>query len=437
MNIRELKSITALAIPLVIGQLGQMLLGVADTIMVGKLTVLDLASLSFASSLFIIPFVFSIGILAAVSMRTAKARGQNDPATAKRNCHNGLVLSSIVGSALFLIALALYPFLHFLGQPSDVVDHSSGYYLIVMASLIPCAMSIALKNHADALDRPWPAFWIFMAGVALNITLNAGFIFGKWGFPELGLSGAAVATFLARWAIVIAMLLWFRFDSKLVNWTPQQWWTRPDISTLKSLSSLGMPVGLQTLAEVSTFAAAGLLIGHFGAIPLAAHQVTLQASGMAFMLPLGLSMALTVRMGEVHGDPTRHRDIIKSGWFLTLLCSCSTAALFITAGHQVASWFVESSDIIQLAASLLIVSGVFQIVDGLQASSMGMLRGLHDTKTPAKLAIISYWVIGIPSGFIMANYTPLGPQGIWWGLALGLAVASTLLSRRLWTSNKL
>ncbi|MFC4993847.1 MATE family efflux transporter [Rubritalea tangerina] len=292
MTVREIKSIITLAIPLVIGQLGQMLLGVFDTIMVGEVGVLDLAALSFANSLFIIPFVFAIGILTCISIRTATARGKQNQAEARSVCRNGLFLSVIVGTVFFLLALAAYPFLHSMGQPDDVATRSQAYYLIVMASLIPCAMSLLLKNHADALDRPWPAFWIFMGGVALNITLNAALIFGKWGFPELGLEGAAVATLVARWAIVIAMILWFRYDHSLHSWTPEHWLKKPDWSEISALTKLGFPAGLQTLAEVSTFAAAGLLIGHFGAEALASHQIALQSSGMAFMIPLGLSMAL-------------------------------------------------------------------------------------------------------------------------------------------------
>lgn len=434
MTIRELKSISLLAIPLVIGQLGQMLLGIFDTIMVGKLGVLDLAALSFANSLFIVPFVFAIGILTSISMCTSKARGLDDHQKARSICRNGLILSTVIGILFFALTLAFIPLLDKLGQPPEVVQRSYGYYTIIMASLIPCCMSLALKNHADALNRPWPAFWIFMLGVLLNVALNAGFIFGKWGFPELGLEGAAIATLITRCVIVVAMVLWFKSASSLREWTPKHWLKRPDFSEIKQLTTLGLPAGLQTLAEISTFAVAGILIGHFGAAPLAAHQITLQTNGMGFMLPLGLSMALTVRMGEIHNDPQRQRNIVTSGWFLTLLCSCSTAFLFIFARTQIAEIFVMDTEIIALASGFLVVAGLFQITDGLQIASTGMLRGLHDTKTPAKIAIFSYWVIGIPSGYLLANHTELGPVGIWWGLAIGLGVAAILLSKRLWSA---
>lgn len=432
MNIREIKNILTLAIPLVIGQLGQMLLGVFDTLMVGKVGILDLAALTYANSLFIIPFVFGIGILTCVSIRTSTARGADDTADARNICRNGLYLSTIIGICFFLAALALYPFLHSLGQPDDVATHSQSYYLIIMASLIPCIISIMLKNHADALDRAWPAFWIFMAGVALNILLNAALIFGKWGFPELGLEGAGVATLIARILIVVAMLAWFQSDKRLKIWTPEHWFKKPDWSEVGKLLKLGFPAGLQTLAEVSTFAVAGLLIGAFGAEALASHQIALNVSGMSFMIPLGISMALTVRIGETRGNKARQISIVKSGWAITLISSCSTAALFILAGHVIAGWFIDDLKIIQIAASLLVVAAVFQIVDGLQVASTGLLRGLHDTRTPAIMAIISYWGVGIPSGYILAHYFGLEARGIWWGLANGLGVAGVLLSVRIW-----
>ncbi|MFC5051731.1 MATE family efflux transporter [Rubritalea spongiae] len=432
MNLRETKSIFTLAVPLVIGQLGQMLLGVVDTIMVGKVGVLDLAALSFANSLWIVPFVFGIGVLTCVSIHTSSARGKGETAFARNVCRNGLYLGALIGLVMFLLSMLAFPFLDQLKQPPEVVARSEIYYLIIMLSLIPCIMSLALKNHADALDRPWPAFWIFMAGVGLNILLNAALIFGLWGFPELGLEGAGISTFVARIFIVIGMIWWFSKDRSLSDWIPEHWLKKPDWKEIASLLKLGFPAGLQTLAEVSTFAAAGLMIGVFGAEALAAHQIALQSSGMAFMIPLGISMALTVRMGETGNDTQRQRSIVTTGWVLTLISSCTTAAIFIFAGTTIANWFIDNSGIVSLAASLLIVSGVFQIVDGLQVASTGLLRGLHDTRTPANIAILSYWVVGIPSGYLYAHYFGLEARGIWWGLATGLGVASLFLSARVW-----
>lgn len=432
MSTREIKSILTLAIPLVIGQLGQMLLGIFDTLMIGRVSILELAALSFANSLFIIPFVFGSGILTCISIKTASARGDNLASDARAISRNGMHLATLVGCAFFLAALTLFPWLDSLGQPDDVAERSHTYYIIVMASLIPCMMSLGLKNHADALARPWPAFWIFMGGVAINIGLNAVLIFGYLGFPALGLEGAAIATFTSRLLILIGMLVWLSSDRSLKDWVTHKWFKSFEPSKVRELFKLGFPAGLQILAEASTFAVAGLLIGAFGAKAIGAHQIALQVSGMSFMIPLGISMALTVRMGETLNSPERQIDIVKAGWGITLSCSTSTAILFIALGTTISSWFVTDTEIITLAASLLWVAAVFQIVDGLQVASTGLLRGLHDTRTPAMIGIISYWLIGMPSGYILAHNFGMEARGIWWGLANGLAIASVLLSIRIW-----
>lgn len=437
--LREVKSILALATPLIIGQLGQMLLGVIDTLMVGSLGVTSLATLTFANNLFIIPLVFGMGILSCISVRTSTARGRNKPEDARNVCRNGIFLAIGISLLFFTAAMAIIPAFHLLDQPADVVAAAPPYYIIVMISIIPCLMGIMLKNHADALDRPWPAFWINMSGVALNVVLNWILIFGKFGFPALGLIGAGIATLIARVAIVVALVIWFKKATDLHEWTPKHWMKIPDFKEIKAQLKLGIPSGLQTLAEVSAFATAGLLIGHFGKVQMAAHQISIGIAGMAFMIPLGLSMALTVRIGETIGNELRQQTIVKTGWLLTLASSCTSATIFITAGHIIASWFVRGSenpvvvaDIIHTAASLLFVAGIFQIVDGLQVASAGMLRGLHDTRGPAAIGILAYWLIGIPVGYYLSHAAGLEARGVWWGLALGLGIAALFLSTRIW-----
>ncbi|GAA5493951.1 multidrug resistance protein NorM [Rubritalea halochordaticola] len=433
--LREIRSILALATPLIIGQLGQMLLGVIDTIMVSSLGVTPLATLTFTNSLFYIPMVFGMGIISCISVRTSTARGQKNAESARNVCRNGIFLALSVSVVFCTIALAIIPLFPYLDQPADVIDATPSYYSIVMISLIPCLMGIMLKNHADALERPWPAFWINMSGVALNVLLNWIFIFGKLGLPAMGLVGAGIATLMARIAIVVAMVIWFKKAESLKEWTPKHWFKKPDIEELKAQFKLGLPSGLQTLAEVSAFATAGLLIGHFGKVPMAAHQVALGIAGMAFMIPLGLSMALTVRIGETIGNNQRQRTIVKTGWLLTLTSSCSTAILFITSGSILAAWLVmgdQDPAIISTATTLLFVAGIFQIVDGLQVASAGMLRGLHDTKGPAVIGIVAYWIIGIPTGYYLSHQMGMEARGVWWGLAIGLGIAALFLSFRIW-----
>lgn len=430
---RESAGSLRLGLPLMIGQLSQMLLGVADTLMVGHLGVTELAALTFATALFHVPLVFGIGVLTSVAVFSSNARGADRAKDARESCRNGLWLGAVIGIVLFAIAVAVMPFFPLLGQPADAVAAAKNYYLYTMFSLVPAHASFALKNHADALNRPWPPFWIFLGGVVLNVFLNWLMIYGHWGCPAMGLDGAGLATLLSRIAILVAMFVWLLRDRELTDWVPHRRWFSPCRAWLKKLSSVGFPASIQMLCEVTAFSIAGLLMGHFGATAMAAHQVAITLAGTAFMIPLGLSMALTVRVGEAAGarETVRLRPIAVSGWLITAGYAACTASVFLIFGTTLASWFVEAKEVIVLTAGLLVIVGLFQIVDGLQVASSAMLRGLQDTKITAWMGFVSYWLIGLPMSYVLAFPCGFGPRGVWWGLAAGLGIACIALGFRL------
>lgn len=423
-----------LALPLMIGQLSQMLLGVADTVMVGHLGVTELAALTFANALFHIPFVFGIGVLTAISVFTSNARGARDAPAARASCRHGLMLSAALGIALFAVAWLLSFHLEMFRQPAAVTARTPAYFQILMASVIPALASIALKNHADALGRPWPPFTIFLLGVLLNIGLNWVMIFGKFGCPALGLEGAAWATLISRCAILAAMFVWLNRAASLREWVPYRWLRAPVPHDFKRLLSIGVPASIQMLFEVSAFSAAGIMMGLIGSDAMAAHQIGITIAATAFMLPLGLSMALTVRIGEAAGadQPERLRPIAISGWLLVTAYAVCGAAILILLGKPMAALFIDNPEVISLSASLLVIVGIFQIFDGLQVTSCAMLRGLHDARTPAIMGFISYWIIGLPAGALLAFHFQFGARGVWWGLAIGLVIACVTLGPRLW-----
>ena len=431
--LRESAASLRLGLPLMIGQLSQMLLGVADTLMVGHLGVTELAALTFASALFHIPLVFGIGVLTSVAVFSSNARGAENPKDARESCRNGLWLGLALGIGLFALAVAVMPFFPLLGQAPEVIASAKTYYLYVMFSLVPAHASFALKNHADALNRPWPPFWIFLGGVALNVLLNWVLIYGKCGLPAMGLDGAGLATLLARIAILLAMWVWLVCDRDLFDWVPRRRWFSPCRAWLGKLSAVGFPASIQMLCEVTAFSLAGLLVGRFGASALAAHQVAITLAGTAFMIPLGLSMALTVRVGEAVGaeETGRLRAIAVSGWWMVAAYAACTASAFLGYGTVLSSWFVEEEGVIALSASLLVIVGLFQLVDGLQVASSAMLRGLQDTKIAAWMGFVSYWLVGLPMSYLLAFPCGLGPRGVWWGLAAGLFVACLTLGLRL------
>ncbi|RYD23345.1 MAG: MATE family efflux transporter [Verrucomicrobiaceae bacterium] len=430
----ESRQTLKLAFPLMIGQLSQMLMGVVDTVMVGHLGVTALAALTFANALFHIPLVFGMGLLTGVSVFTSNSRGADDAAGARGSCRHGLYLATALGVVLFGIAWLISMHLESLGQPQEVAEKTRTFFRILMASMIPALASIALKNHADALNRPWPPFWIFLSGVGLNIFLNWVMIHGNLGCPVFGFEGAAWATLISRVAILIAMFIWLMRAKGLREWVPYRWFRAPDFSDVGRLLSVGFPASLQMLCEVSAFSAAGLLMGQFGSDSMAAHQIAITLAGTAFMIPLGLSMALTVRIGEAHGAGEFHRlrPIAVSGWSLAACYSLIAAVVFLVAGRFLASLFIESPDVIALAGSLLVVVGVFQLSDSLQVASSAMLRGLHDARVPALMGFVAYWVAGLPFGALLAFHSGMEAKGVWWGLAAGLLVAALALAPRLW-----
>ena len=270
--------------------------------------------------------------------------------------------------------------------------------------------------------------------MVLNIFLNWVMIYGKLGCPALGFEGAAWATLIARTAMLVAMMLWLRHAKGLTDWVPRRWWRRPVWKDLRGMLGIGLPASAQMLFEVGAFSLAGLSMGRFGPDSMAAHQIAITLAGVAFMIPLGLSMALTVRCGEARGagEGGRLRPIAISGWLLAAGYGLLGAACFLLFGEWMAAAFTRNAAVIQLAASLLVIVGVFQIFDGLQVSSSAMLRGLHDARVPALMGFVSYWVFGLPVAAGLAFGMGLEARGVWWGLAAGLFVACMTLGPRLW-----
>ena len=437
--VAESRTTIRLAVPLIIGQLGQMLISLSDTLMLGWLGVTPLAACSFANTLIYLPMMFGIGMSMAVSIRVSQARGADDPAAARAALRHGLHITIALGLLTLAGAFALLPFLGLFQQDPRVIAIVPDFLLLIAASMIPAMASMAVKNHADAMNRPWPVFWISIGGVALNVVLNWLLIFGNLGAPELGLEGAAVATLIARTAALVGMIVWCRGDAALREWVPVRWLRPPDWAGVKDLLRTGFPASMQLLAEVSAFVAATLIIGNMGEAALASHQVAIQCAATVFMVPLGISVALTVRVGEAFGarNPAAMRPIVVSGWAMGAACMLVSASSFILLNDELAGLFIDDPAVRRVAASLLVVAGAFQFCDSMQIIAAGALRGLDDVKIPAWLALGAYWVVSIPVGWLLAYPAGLGVTGMWWGITLGLTITAVLLGRRIWRKTAL
>lgn len=431
---RECSDTLKLALPLIAGQLGQMLMGVADTVMIGRLGVTQLAAATFAHTILIVPFVLGIGLLTSISVRVSQAHGARNPYEAQEALRHGTALALFFGLLVVAASVLTVPFLGALGQPREVIALSSNYILIFAISLIPALLSMAWKNHSDALNQPWMPFWIFLGGVMLNVGLAWLWIYGRWGFPAFGLEGAASATLVARIATVVVLFAWLRRSVRIGVWWPRKWLKRFHYGTFRDLLAIGIPASLQLLTEVTAFAAASLIIGTLGVIPLAAHQVALTCAATTFMVPLGVGMAITVRVGQVVGarQHPRLRRVLLGGWLYALAFMGFAMIAFLLNGRWIAARFIGDPATIKIAAVLLVVGGLFQLFDGLQVVSAGALRGINDVRVPAWLALIAYWGVALPMGAFLALAMKWGAPGMWTGLAFGLAVAATTLGRRAW-----
>lgn len=431
---QENRATLKLALPLISGQLSHMLMGVSDTVMIGSVGVVSLGAATFANTLLAVPFVVGMGLLSSVSVRVSQAHGAKQPEDAKSAVIHGTWLALGLGLAVVLATLLLIPFLGHFSQPGDVTLQTPIYLLPCAVSLIPSLISLVWKNHADALNRPWPPFWITLGSVFLDILLNWLWIHGKWGFPAMGLAGAAYSTLVSRTLCMIALFVWLKNSRTLHLWTPQKWWVRWQKSEFASLLKIGIPTSFHQLAEVTAFVLASLMIGWLGVVPLASHQVAITCIATAYMVPLGISMATTVRVGEIVGAnqrPRLHRVLLGSWLFATTFMSCSMLVCFLW-GEPLARAFVNEPEVIKLTASLLLVAGLFQLFDGLQVVSAAALRGVDDVKVSAWIAVLAYWIISLPLGWVLGIQRGWGATGIWAALAVGLGIAAVLLMWRAW-----
>lgn len=429
---REIAPTLKLAFPIMAGMVSHMLMGLADTVMVGHVGVTPLAASSFVNLLLHPPITFGLGLLSAVAILTSQAFGAKNAAQAGEALRNGLIASVAFGLIVAVLAHLLLPNLHRFGQQPAVVEESRAYLIICGWSVIPALIAHAAKQFSEALNRAWHPNFILLAGVALNVFLNWILIYGNLGAPALGLAGAGWATLIARIVVAILMLVYLALSPELKPFLPNEWFARPHTVRFKRLLTLGGPVGTQHLLEVSAFAFAALMMGWISAEALAAHQIAITCAATTFMFMVGLGMAVCIRVGHAFGAGKykRTRRIGFVGLLLAVVGMSLFGAMFITARYPLARAFTSDPEVVRLTALFFIVAALFQIADGVQVTAMSALRGLSDVKIPAYVAILAYWVIAVPVGYVLAFRADYGPVGIWIALAAGLAIAAATLTWR-------
>jgi MATE family multidrug resistance protein len=433
----HIRAILTLGLPLVGGHLGQMAIGVTDTVMLGWYAVEALAAVTLASTYFFVLFIFGSGFAFAVMPMVASYAAEGDEIAIRRATRMGLWLSLAFGLVAMPAMIWAEPIFLALGQ-GDALAATAGRYLAVAGwGIVPALLVMVLKSYLSALERTQVVFWITIAAAAVNALANYAFIFGNWGAPELGVVGAALASVSTQIVSLIGIIIYLVWVMPQHSLFVRLW--RADSQMLAKVFSLGWPIGLTTLSEVGLFAASAMMMGWLGTIPLAAHGIAVQLASITFMVHLGISNVATIRAGNAFGR--RDTPHMARGAIIALLMSLGFAALtiiiFVGLPEPLISLFMQRdeparADILAIGVGLLVMAALFQLVDGAQVVALGLLRGVQDTQVPMVFAAISYWGIGVPCSYVLGFTFGYGGIGVWAGLVIGLGVAAVLLNARFW-----
>lgn len=429
---REAVAVVRLATPVVLVQIGMMLMGTVDAMMLGRYSERALAAGALGNSVSFGLIVFPMGILMALDPLVAQAFGAGSHERISRHLKQGLLLAAMLAVPLSAVMLRTEGALLLTGQRPEVAAGSAAYIRVIAVGNLPFLLFVAVRQTLQAMSLIRPAAIAIVVANGVNVIANYTLIFGHFGFPELGVVGSSWATSLSRWVMLLALVA--------ASWTvirPYLAGSWRELMRLRALFQplkIGLPIGIQVSFEMWLFMAVALMMGNLGARELAAHQIALTLSALSFMVPLGISGAAATRVGNAigRGDLAGARRSAAVCLALGAGMMSLSALTFIGAPYHLSRLFTAEAGVIAIAVVLLPVAAAFQVFDGLQVVAIGALRGSADTRVPAAIALIGYWGLGLPLGAFFAFRTEMGPQGPWWGLTVGLGSVAILVVARLW-----
>ncbi len=442
MSIRALKVesslLLKLALPILFAQLALTGLGVVDTLMSGQVGTNDLAAIGLGTSIMLPIFMFSTGILLAITPLVAKAGGESKPQHITRYLNQGLWLSLPLGILSLAALMNLEWLLNLLSLNTEVYQLTQNYLFYIAFGMPAIALYQALRFFWEGLGTTLPTMWISFFALLLNIPLNAIFIYG-FGFIEpMGAAGCGVASTIVMWVMLLLGILYV-LKSKLtqpfivlqgafsINWK----------LGLFPILNLGIPTTFALLFEVSLFSMIALFVAPLGAVVIAGHQIAINFTSLAFMVPLSFAMALTVRVGLGYGEhnATQLQISLITGFLFAVVLGALLAIISYFLRMDIVDLYSNDTEVLHLAASLLVFAAIYQVFDAIQVTAAGALRGFHDSKVTMLVTFISYWGVGLGLGYVFAFtdfiFAPMGVQGFWLGIVLGLLLASILLPLRL------
>lgn len=423
------------ALPVMLTQFGASLVGLFDSIMVGHYATVDLAAVSFANALFFMAMAFAMGTLMAITPLVGVCMGemnvQQENQSAIRNkiailFQNGMLFTVLQSALMLLLLGGCIPFLEYFGQEPEVVAVARPYYILIVISLVPFLFFTFFKQFLEGLGNTLVAMIITLAMNGLNILLNWVFIYGHWGADAMGATGAGIGSLISRLGMPLCFVIamWLHRDWKYYIQTFS--WRKISWEEIKKQMTLGFPIGAQTFLETFTFAASFVIIGWISKEALAAHQVANQIADMTFMIALGIGAATTIRVSHQlgAGNLKAVRMASNASIHLVLVMNTIGAALIISLRNYIPMLFTEDTEVIAIASQLIVIAGLFQYADGLQAVGAAMLRGITDVKVPMVIAFVSYIIVGLSVGLLCAFPLKMGAAGIWIGFICGLALAA-------------
>lgn len=423
----ELGAMVRLAVPIVVTQLGHMAMGVVDTIMVGRVSAEAIAAVALGNLYFFAAAIFGIGVLMALDPVVAQAVGAGDRVAVSRGMQRGAVLATLLSALATILLLPARPILGALRQPAVVADIAAAYAVIAIAGIVPFYGYAVLRQSLQAMKRTRLIVLTMLGANLVNVALNYVMIFGKLGFPALGAVGAAWATAGSRWLMFASLLLlaWPELRAYLVPFRPEALAVAP----LARMAALGTPIGIQYQLEYGVFAVVGVMMGWLGTVELAGHQVALSLASFTFMVPLGVSAAAAVLVGHAvgRGDTAEARRAAAASLAGGAAFMAATALAMRTAPGLLARIYTTDAPAAAVAATLIPIAGLFQVFDGIQVVSIGILRGAGDTRTPMLVNLLGFWLVGLPVSAWLGLRPGGGPQGLWWGLTVGLVVVALAL----------
>lgn len=434
---RDIRATWVLAAPLIGSHLAQQAIGVTDTLMLGWYGVEELAAVGLGAMAYFLVFILGTGFAHALMPLVAEASVLGDSQRVRRVTRMGLWLAMLVS----LLALPIFwtsgSILVALGQDPELAALAQSYLRIAGWGMAFSVMAMVLKNHLAALEHAQISLWSTLAAAVLNAVLNYALIFGRFGLPELGLQGAAIATIATNGLMFAILALYAARAPGMAEYDLFARLWRPDWPAIARVARLGAPIGATSLAETGFFAASQIMMGWIGTLHLAAHGVAIQIASITFMAHVGLSSAATIRAGQAwtRADPAA---LGRAAWAAILLSAgfvALTVAAFLGIPETLTGAFLDPDEperdaIIAIGVGLLAMAALFQLADAGQVMALGLLRGLQDTAVPMLFALLSYWLIGLPAMYVMGFVLDWGGQGIWLGLVTGLIPAALLLSQR-------